>query len=182
MENVRKLSAALGKELGSFFRENGISGEPPAEFVMDGAGQLTVKGDRSDRERIAELVNADPELARRIRTLITISSHAYSLPEHLRFQAEYRASDNPEAVVAKYNHLFGRRESHAFSVRFDGERADVLSDGKVWIRPETTEANLQTVYSNLFPLSASTPPSPSPPSPSFSPSSDTIPGRMFPPR
>lgn len=132
MENVRKLAAELSDHMGTFFRENGIPTEPPVEFGMDyTTGKVTVTGERSDLDRIEKLVNECPGLCSQVHRLVALSSHAYSLPEHLAFQAEYRASSNPEAVVAKYSHLFGRQQSHEFTVRFDGA-AEMFVDGNAW--------------------------------------------------
>jgi hypothetical protein len=90
-------------------------------------------GAHSDGKHIAELINASPDLADRIRTLAAINSHAWSLPEHLLFQAEYRPSSNPEAVIVKYSHLFWRQEPHTFSVRFQDCHDMVIIDGKEWM-------------------------------------------------
>ncbi len=132
MENIRILAADLSENMGSFFRRNGLSVRPPVELGMNYfTGEVTVRGDRSDLDRIMELVNGNPELRSAVHTLLALSSHARSLPEHLAFQAEYRASSDPEAVVAKYSHLFGRQEYHEFTVRFDGA-AGLFVDGELW--------------------------------------------------
>ena len=136
LENVRKISSALKDELGNFFRKSGIPLQPPVELSVNGEGKIMVKGDREDREQIAERINENADLAERVRTLSAISGIAWSLPEHLRFQAEYRASNNPETVVARYSHLFGPRSSPQISMRFgeksDGDGMEVLVDGKPW--------------------------------------------------
>jgi hypothetical protein len=131
--NVRKLSAALSDELGRVFRSAGIEPEPPVEFEVEAwDGSLWVKGDRPDAGQIADLVNADPELKRQLQTVAAISSHACQMEEQLSFQREYRGSNNPEAVVAKYYYLFGASKTPAVSLRFDGQALEVLIDNETW--------------------------------------------------
>ncbi len=135
MKNVRILSSALKDELGSFFRDNGISIQPPVELSVNSEGRIVVTGDRADAARIEECINADPTLSEDIRTLNALAGTAHDLPRHLQFQAEYRASRNPEAVVAKYSDLFYPRP-HTFSMRYGAEESDanleLLADGEVW--------------------------------------------------
>ena len=137
LKNVKILSSALKDELGNFFRENGISTKPPVELSVNGEGRIVVKTDREDAGRIEDLVNADDTLANDIRTLNAIAGVTYELPRHLQFQAEYRASKNPEAVVAKYSDLFYPRP-HTYSLRFGGEDSgdnlELLADGEIWSR------------------------------------------------
>lgn len=139
MKNVRILSSALKDELGSFFLENDISSQPPVELSVNSEGKIVVKGDRDDTERIENFLNNNDKLADDIRTLNAIAEEAYILPRHLQFQAEYRASNNPEAVVAKYSDLFNPRP-HSYSMRFGAEQGseapsdnlELLVDGKAW--------------------------------------------------
>lgn len=126
--NVRKLSAALSAELGQFLREAGLEGQGAVEFELAGDGQLRVKG--QDADRVAGLLAANPDLAERLRTLAAISSHACQMEEHLRFQRDYRAGNNPQEVVARYGHLFARGPQITLS--FDRQELRVLVDGRAW--------------------------------------------------
>jgi hypothetical protein len=40
------------------------------------------------------------------QTISRIRNHVLRIDEHLAFQREYLASNNPEMVLAKYSHLF----------------------------------------------------------------------------
>lgn len=134
ISNVQKLSAELSENLGALFTEAGIDTETPVEFEMDNeTGQITVKGDREDTEQITRLVNDNPEIKRRIQTVIAISSHTYQIPENLSFQSEYRNSENPFDVVSKYARLFRSQNQYAYSVRFNGKGIQVRVDGKTWV-------------------------------------------------
>ncbi|MFA6243478.1 MAG: hypothetical protein WC655_21235 [Candidatus Hydrogenedentales bacterium] len=135
-KNVQALSAGLASKLGGFFRENGIEKDPPITIEVDNnTGAISVSGDRDDTGRIAELINEDPELSKQIRTLNAISSHAYEIPKHLAFQEEYRNSDSPEDVVAKYSSLFGPQMARSFSIVYDGSAVQMMVDGKAWGDP-----------------------------------------------
>lgn len=132
--NVRALSADLAKKLSTFFRDAGITAESPVEFsINENTGEIRVKSDRPDAKHIEDLLNQDADLRRLVQTLTALSSHAYELPLHLKFQDEYRASDNPQAVVDKYAFLFGPRIRHQFSFRFDGSAVGVLADNRMWL-------------------------------------------------
>jgi len=131
--NVRRLSAALSKELGGFLSGLGISPQPPVEFSVGSAGDIQIKGDRADKEQILGLINGNESIKTQIRNLAAISSHAVGMEESLKFQEEYLASSNPESVVAKYSYLFGSyRRQHSISLMFDGNGIRVMSDGKQW--------------------------------------------------
>ncbi len=137
-ENVQKLSAALSRDLGGLLKGLGISSNPPIEFSTGSSGEIQIKGDRPDKERILEAVNGDEKVAGEIRTTAAIASHAAAIAESLEFQREYRASNNPESVVAKYSSLFGAtRQSHHISLVYDGSTVDVLSDGEAWLSSGT---------------------------------------------
>lgn len=131
---LRQLSAALSEELGNIFQASAIDPLPPVEIDVDEvSGELRLKGDRADKDRISALIDANPEVKRRIRDIAAISSHAIDLSERLQFQQDYRAASAPTAVGAKYARLFGPQESADLSLLFDGQDVHVLADGKPWI-------------------------------------------------
>jgi hypothetical protein len=133
--NVRSLSATLSGDLGRFFSESGVSSEPPIKMDVDwNTGNIGVKGDRADKEKIQDLINGNEAIKEEIRNLAAIGSHAAGMADSLKFEEEYLASSNPESVVAKYSSLFGlHRQSHAISIQFDGSSIQVMSDGQNWI-------------------------------------------------
>ena len=110
--NLQKLSLSLSSSLDAAFEQWGVSTEPPIEIQVDGTGRIKVSGDRPDASQIEEKLNADPELAGQIRTTNAIGSHVRGMESSLQFQQEYTASDNPNAVVAKYGWLFGPQPAH----------------------------------------------------------------------
>jgi hypothetical protein len=132
-QNVRELSAELSAKLARIFARTGLSISNQIEFRVDrSTGSIGVGGCASDAQSIEEIVNNDPELKRLFQTINAISTHAYEIPQHLNFQREYLASNNPEQVVAKYASLFGPQSVHDFSMTFDGSIIRMLVDGRVW--------------------------------------------------
>ncbi len=135
-KNVQALSAGLASKLGELFRENGIEKDPSITIKVDNnTGAISVTGDRDDTAHIEELLNEDEDLSKQIRTLNAISSHAYEMPKHMAFQEEYRNSDSPEDVVAKYSSLFGPQMARTFSIVYDGSAVQMMVDGKAWGNP-----------------------------------------------
>ncbi len=133
-ENVRRLSQELSPTLRQFFSSNGISTQPPVEFSIASNGQLQINGNREDKDKILQLVKANPKLESQIRTVAAIASHAAAMQESLKFQKEYLASNNPEAVVAKYSYLFNSSQrTHTTGLRFDGNAVSITYDGKQWV-------------------------------------------------
>lgn len=131
--NVKELSADLSAKLTDVFYRSGISPQPYVEFKVDvDTGLIMVKGDCHDAQEIERAINSDPEMKRLFQTINAISTHAYEIPKHLKFQREYLASHDPEQVVAKYASLFGRQSGHDFSLAFDGNCIRMLVDGRVW--------------------------------------------------
>ncbi len=121
MKNVHALSAALNSDLREAFREAGIAMQPPIDLRVDyNTNRIVVSGDRPDAAAIEDKLNSDPKLAEEVRTTIAISSHALGVQESLAFQREYRNSDDSNAIVAKYRHVFGESNKGEVSLRFDG--------------------------------------------------------------
>lgn len=133
-DNVRQLSATLSSDLNDLLSNAGISPQPPIEFGVNAAGEIQVRGDRPDQEKILEVINGNDKVKEEIRTTAAISSHLAGIAESLKFQQEYQASSNPESVVAKYSYLFNSSaRSHDISLRFDGNGINVMEDGQEWL-------------------------------------------------
>ncbi len=132
---VRQLATDLARMAGKIFREANVPSTPPVEFTTDGGGRIHVGGDRADKAKIESLLAENPELERAVRDLNAISSHAHAIHTqgHLEFSAEYQASDNPQAVVAKYSRLFSGGMRNDVRTVLDGERVDVVGNGQRWI-------------------------------------------------
>ncbi len=137
-ENVRQLSVKLLQDLGNLLNSAGISSNPPVEFTVDSTGEIQVKGDRVDKERILQTINGNEKVKEEIRTTAAIASHAAAIAESLKFQNEYRASNNPDSIVAKYSYLFNTEQRpHQISLVYDGSGINVFSDGKAWLSSGT---------------------------------------------
>lgn len=131
--NIQTLSAALSKDLNALFSEAGISTKPPVEIDVDEKTMdITVKGERPDKEKISALIDSNEKIKNQIRTLAAISSHAAGMEESLKFQKEYMASSNPEGVVQKYSALFNSQKVNDLSFLFDGSSIHTFSNGLEW--------------------------------------------------
>lgn len=124
-ENVRKLSGKLSQDLKELL--NGLVDCGPLEFTVDGSGEIRITGDRRDKMLILEAIDGNEQVKEEIRTTAAIASHAAGFAESMKFQKEYRASNNPESVVARYSYLFGPApRSHQISLVYDGDNVNVL--------------------------------------------------------
>jgi hypothetical protein len=131
-ENVAALSDGLQSILDSLFAENGLSKNPPIEINYSySTNKVEVTGDRSDTAEIASLINSNSEIKEYVRSFLAISGHFVNIQESLKFQQEYMASENPQAVADKYAYLFDEsRKLKEVSVLY-GEATALLADGKL---------------------------------------------------
>jgi len=128
IRNVQTLLAALGSDLAEAFQHAGVPTQPPVDIQLDSRnGHIRVSANRPDAAQIEDTLNSDPQLARKIRTTLAISSHAYGIQRSLQFHREYLHSDNPDEVVARYGHLFGAPQKHETALRFEGTSITVLN-------------------------------------------------------
>ncbi|MHB8068457.1 MAG: hypothetical protein ACYDIC_11220 [Desulfobaccales bacterium] len=133
-DNVRQLSAGLSQDLGNLLANAGISAHPPIEFGVSSTGEIQVKGDRPDKDKILAVINGSDQVQEEIRTTAAISSQTAGIADSLKFQKEYLASNDPESVVAKYSYLFNSSaRSHDISLMFYGNGINVMEDGKEWL-------------------------------------------------
>lgn len=134
LENLKRLTSELAPKLQEFTSKYNIPTEPPLEFQIEPSGKLTLRGDRADEDAILQELAANPQLERAVRNTAAIASHAFTLAveRHYEFQQEYRTSNNPEAVVAKYSELFGPRKDHDIALRFSSSGVSILGNGQVW--------------------------------------------------
>ena len=130
---VQALSATLSQDLKTLLAGAGIGTEAPVEIdVDDRTMEITVKGDRPDKDKIEALIDGDEKIKHEIRTLAAISSHAVATARSAEFQKAYLASTNAESVVAKYADLFQQQKGHDISLSFDNTGIHVLANGKEW--------------------------------------------------
>lgn len=132
---VRQLATDLALMAGKIFREANLPAAPAVEFATDGSGRIHVGGNREDKAQIESLLAENPELAQAVRDLNAISSHANAIHTqgHLELSAEYQASDDPQAVAAKYSRLFSGGMRNDVRTVFEGDRVDVVGNGQRWI-------------------------------------------------
>ncbi len=101
---------------------------------MSSTGEIQVKGDRPDKDKILAAINGNDKIQEEIRTTAAISSQTAGIADSLKFQKEYLASSDPESVVAKYSYLFNSSPRyHDISLSFDGQGISVMEDGKEWL-------------------------------------------------
>jgi hypothetical protein len=133
MANVAKLTEGMNELMDNLYKENGISKNPPVELSYSYAdNKVKVIGNREDAAEIEELINSDPEMKEYTRTYLAISETAMAIQESIKFQEEYRNSNNPEAVVAKYAYLFNDNKVNAKASYMYGSEPALLSDGQVY--------------------------------------------------
>lgn len=134
LENLQRLTNELSPLLGEFTDKYNIATEPPLKFQIEPSGKLSLRGDRADEDGILQQLAANPQLERAVRNTTAIASHAFTLAvvRHYEFQQEYRASNNPAAVVAKYSELFGPAKNHDVSLRYGSDGVSIIGDQQVW--------------------------------------------------
>jgi hypothetical protein len=119
-EGLERKRTELTGNINALFQKNDISATPPVELTSDGAGNIRVKGDHPDKEKIERLFADNPDLANDFRCASAQASLVKAGKEHLEFAKEY--AKNPEAAVGKYGSLFSALKNDEFSLLF-GEPA-----------------------------------------------------------
>ncbi|PLX70276.1 MAG: hypothetical protein C0602_05545 [Denitrovibrio sp.] len=129
--SLKELSERLDYMLDLLFVRNDIPKDPPVEMQYSYTRtEIIIKGDRDDIDKIANLINEDEDISDLARTTLAIASHVINMAESLRFQKEYRDSEEPQEVVEKFAYLFDEeRHYHHASIKY-GDGLDILSDGK----------------------------------------------------
>ncbi|HZW26774.1 MAG TPA: hypothetical protein VFF26_14945 [Gallionella sp.] len=137
-ENVQKLSNELSADLKNLFNGAGIDPKPEVEFEVDSyTGKVSVKNNRPDAQKIAELIKNNPDIEMKIHNVAALSSHVVAMGPAMEADAAYRAA-NSEAeirnVVAKYASVYsGYVKVTDFSLSFNGSDLQVNADGAPWL-------------------------------------------------
>lgn len=137
-ENVQKLSKELSADLKNMFSEAGINPKPDVEFEVDPyTGKVSVKNNRPDAQKIAELIKNNPDIEMKIHNVAALSSHVVAMGPAMEADAAYRAANSEEEVrnvVAKYASVYsGYVKVTDFSLSFDGNDLQVNADGAPWL-------------------------------------------------
>lgn len=119
---LKKKTTEFQDRVNTLFLENGISTDPPVELTSDSEGNIRVKGDHPDKEKIEQLFEDNPELANDFRGISGLSSLVKAGKEYVEFAKEYEK--DPQAAVAKYSHLFDALKDEEFSMIFGGAQSD----------------------------------------------------------
>jgi len=119
---LERKSAELRDKVSSLFLENGISTEPPVELTSDSEGNVRVKGDHLDKDKIEQLFADNPDLANDFRGVSGLSSLVQGGKEYVEFAKAYDV--DPQAAVAKYGHLFDALKDDEFSMVFGAAQSD----------------------------------------------------------
>ncbi|NDV27801.1 hypothetical protein [Desulfovibrio sp. JC010] len=96
------------------FLQNDISTDPPVELTTDSSGNVRVKGDHPQKEKIEQLFQDNPDLANDFRGISGLSSLVEAGKEYLEFAKAYEK--NPYEAVAKYGHIFNGMDVEEFSM------------------------------------------------------------------
>jgi len=79
--------------LSGFFDKNNIPKDPPVEFGYNEAeDKITVKGDRSDTDRISELINSNDELKEGVKSALVKAQDLITLADNLKKYQKYMDS------------------------------------------------------------------------------------------
>lgn len=129
--SLKSLTSQLYEMMDAFFEKHNIRKDPPVRIEYSYVKtEVQIVGDREDVEEIQRLINEDPDIKGKIQKVLAIASHVINMAETLAFQNEYRKTDDPKAVVDKFNHLFDEeRHMHRPTLEY-GEESFLLSDGK----------------------------------------------------
>jgi hypothetical protein len=135
LENIQTLSDSLSKDLNKLFSDAGIATTPAVEFEVNPYNaEITVKGEREDKQQITELLEQNPQIERQIRDIAAISSHYEGMSRAMEADRAYRAANNPaevNQVIAKYASIYSGHQPVAhYSLLFDDSGVNVRSDGK----------------------------------------------------
>lgn len=136
--NVQKLSGELAADLKNLFHEAGIDAKPDVGFeVGPYTGKVSVKNNRPDAQKIAELIKSNPEIEMKIHNVAALSSHVVAMGPAMEADAAYRAANSDEEVrnvIAKYASVYsGYVKVTDFSLTFDGSDLQVNADGSPWL-------------------------------------------------
>lgn len=113
---LSRSSAQLTDNVNQLFLSNDISLDPPVELTTDGEGNVRVKGDHPDKEKIEQLFADNPELSNDFRGVSAMSSFSKAAEEYLEFAKEY--DKDPYAAVTKFGHMFDGLKDEPFSMLF----------------------------------------------------------------
>jgi hypothetical protein len=131
--SLKELCERLEYLLDLLFVRNGIPKDPPVEIEFSyTCTEIRITGDRDNIAELNKLINEDSNLMEQVKNTLTFANSVINMAESLRFQTEYRSSDEPEAIVDKYSYLFDEsREKHKPSLIY-GEGVSLLSDGNIY--------------------------------------------------
>ncbi|WP_421903245.1 hypothetical protein [Maridesulfovibrio sp.] len=101
------------------FLQNDISTDPPVELTTDHSGNVRVKGDHPQKEKIEQLFQDNPDLANDFRGISGLNSLVEAGEEYLGFAKAYEK--NPYEAVAKYSHIFNGMNVEQFSMLIGGD-------------------------------------------------------------
>lgn len=111
---LEKSSREFQDKVNIMFLENGIKTDPPVELTYDKGGNVVVKGNHPQKEKIEKLFEENPELANDFRGVSALSGMVEAAEEHIEFAKAYEK--NPYEAVARYGHLFNGMKGDNFSM------------------------------------------------------------------
>ncbi|HAS89241.1 MAG TPA: hypothetical protein DCS48_08035, partial [Desulfovibrio sp.] len=103
------------------FLENNISIDPPVELVADHSGNVRVKGDHPQKEKIEQLFQDNPDLANDFIGISGLDNLVEAGEEYLKFAKAY--AKDPQKAVAQYGHIFSGMNVDQFSMIIGGDNS-----------------------------------------------------------
>jgi hypothetical protein len=119
-ENVQKLSTALAEDLKTLFRQSTIDSRSGIGIEVDSqSGEIGIKGNPADTPQIAAMIGLQPDIARQIQDIATLSRQVVESEQgasaHQREQV-VQAEVQVRSIVADYaSRLSDQDETHPFS-------------------------------------------------------------------
>lgn len=138
---VSALADDLGARLRHAFERAGLPPSPAVDFTVDERdGAIRIEGERPDAMRIAQLLEGEPALARDLRDLAAVASHAHALEQHAPFRRDDRHAMDGAGAMARYGRRFsGQLPVVPVGLRLAGDGFNVLADGQPWPKPPAPE-------------------------------------------
>jgi hypothetical protein len=135
-DNIQKMASNLTDSLDELFASAGISATPPVSLSVNNPNSLnvTVTGNRSDLQKIQDLINSNPSVQMQIHNLNAMSSQYASLAGPTEFTLQYLAAGNQgqiNAAIQKYSYLLNGQDYNVATIglSFDGS-VEVDANGR----------------------------------------------------
>lgn len=127
-QNVEAISAYMKEEISKAFDRADIPEDPPVEFSLDGNGQITVKGDRPDIEKIQALFKNNDELGEKMHNFLALASQMPAFERAVEYTEKYEQAHSQaeiDALNREYSDLFDGKNHYSTSFTFSSSGLDM---------------------------------------------------------